>query len=52
MSVVQNPALGIMCLQLVMTSELLTVITFHSLSFAPRVQLLNLTYFLSVVFTI
>ena len=50
MSVDQIPALRIMCSHLVMTSELLTVITFHSLSFAPRVQVLNLTcqsYFLS-----
>ena len=52
MSVAQNPALGILCSHLVMTAELLTVITFHSLSFAPRVQLLNLTYLVSVVLTI
>ena len=49
MSVAQIPALGIMCSHLVMTSELLTVITFHSLSFSIREQLLNLSYFLSTV---
>ena len=50
MSVAQIPALGIMCLQLVMTSELLTVITFHSLSFASREQLPSLTNYFSTVF--
>ena len=52
MSVAQISAPGIMCSHLVMTSELLSAITFHSLRFAPRVQMPNLTYFLSVVFTI
>ena len=51
MSVAQIPALGIMCSHLVMTSELLAVISFHSLGFALPVHLPNLTYRLSIVFT-
>ena len=52
MSVAQIPALGIISLHLVMTSELLTVINFHSLSFASREHLPNLTNYLSTVFII
>ena len=45
-----NSRIGKLLFMLVVTSENPLCIEFHSLSFAPRVQLPNLIYFLSVVF--